>query len=267
MKQFSIIVVSLNSKYEFIKTLASIKKQSFQNYELVIIDGKSEDGTLDIIKKLNISNLKSISEKDEGIYDAMNKGIDNSTGEWIIFLNSGDIFYNNEILRDISKKQIENYDILFGDTVVNNNYFKYLTKSEKFSKNIYLMPFSHQSTFVKRKLINKIKFDLKYKISSDFNFFMKCFKRNKKFFNLNMVVAETISGWLSDKNRNRVFDENLKIIKNNNDSLILILNIWKKKLFNFFVIILKFILPKFLILFLLKIKYNKFIIPKNKIWN
>ena len=265
MTQFSIIVVTLNSRYEFIKTLDSIKKQSFQDYEIVIVDGKSEDGTVDIIKKLNDFNLKSISEKDEGIYDAMNKGIDNSTGEWIIFLNSGDIFYNKEILRNISKKQVENYDILFGDTVVNNNYFKYLIKSKKFSKNTYLMPFSHQSTFVKRKLINKIKFDLKYKISSDFNFFMQCFKQNKNFFNLNMVVAETISGGLSDKNRNRVFDENLKIIRLNNNSLILVFNIWKKKLFNFFIIILKFILPKSLILYLLKNKYNKFTISKNEI--
>ena len=265
MKKFSIIVVTLNSKYEFLKTLDSIKKQSFRDYELVIVDGKSEDGTVDIIKKLNDTNIKSISEKDEGIYDAMNKGIDNSTGEWIIFLNSGDIFYNNEILKKISDKQIKNHDILFGDTVVNNKYFKYLIKSEKFSKNTYLIPFSHQSTFVKRKLINKIKFDLKYKISSDFNFFMQCFKKNKNFLYLNMVVAETISGGLSDKNRNKVFDENLKIIRQNNNSLILILNIWKKKLFNFIIIILKFILPKFLILFLLKIKYNKLLIPKDKI--
>ena len=148
---------------------------------------------------------------------------------------------------------------------MNNNYFKYLIKSKKFSKNTYLMPFSHQSTFVKRKLINKIKFDLKYKISSDFNFFMQCFKQNKNFFNLNMVVAETISGGLSDKNRNRVFDENLKIIRLNNNSLILVFNIWKKKLFNFFIIILKFILPKSLILYLLKNKYNKFTISKNEI--
>ena len=78
-----------------------------------------------------------------------------------------------------------------------------------------------------------------------------------------MVVAETTAGGLSDKNKNKVFDENLKIIKKNNNSLILILNIWKKKLFNFFITILKFILPKFLILYLLKIKYNKFTIPKN----
>ena len=106
------------------------------------------------------------------------------------------------------------------------------------------MPFSHQSTFVKRKLINKIKFNLEYKISSDFNFFMQCFKQNKNFFNLNMVVAETTAGGLSDKNRNKVFDENLKIIRQNNNSLILILNIWKKKLFNFFITILKFIFTK-----------------------
>jgi len=111
--------------------------------------------------------------------------------------------------------------------------------------------------------MNKIKFDLKYEISSDFNFFMQCFKQNEKFFNLNMIVSKTLSGGFSDKNRNKVFDENLKIINENNYSFILIFKIWKKKIINFMKIVLKFILPKFLILFLLKIKYNKFIIPKS----
>ena len=87
----SIIVVSLNTKKDFLKTLNSILNQKFSSYEIIVIDGDSSDGTKDEIEnnKRNIS--KYIIEKDQGIYDAMNKGINISKGRWIIFLNSGDI--------------------------------------------------------------------------------------------------------------------------------------------------------------------------------
>ena len=85
----SIIVVSLNTKIDFLETIESIKRQTYKNYETIVIDGKSNDGTVDEINKIkdNLSNF--IIEKDTGIYDAMNKGIALAKGEWIIFLNSG----------------------------------------------------------------------------------------------------------------------------------------------------------------------------------
>ena len=263
MTKFSIIVVSLNTKKDFIKTIQSIKKQKYKNYEIVIIDGKSSDGTIEVIKVLKSKNIKFIIEKDNGIYDAMNKGIKNSKGDWIIFLNSGDIFYNNSTLKMIAQQNIDNQDILFGDTIIDNYDFNYLVKANNFTKNTYLMPFCHQSSLVKKKLIQKIKFDKKYKIASDFNFFIKCFNKKKLFFNLDMVISKISAKGLSDKNRNKVFNENIKILSTNNYSFFLILKLWQKKIFNFLNCILKLILPKFCILYLLKVKYSKYVISKN----
>ena len=105
MPLFSIIVVSLNTKKKFLKTIKSIKKQRFRNYEVMIVDGKSIDGTINEIKKIKNKKIKYIIEKDKGIYDAMNKGVAKSLGDWIIFLNSGDIFYNCDVLKKISLKK------------------------------------------------------------------------------------------------------------------------------------------------------------------
>ena len=265
MIKYSVIVVSLNTKKSFLKTLNSIKKQKFENYEVIIVDGESSDGTIELIKDIKDNKFQYIIEKDNGIYDAMNKGIELSKGEWIIFLNSGDEFYSQDILKQVSLKEIQKYDVLFADTVIDNGYFKYKIEAKNFENGTFLMPFCHQSTFVKRELIDKIKFDLKYEISSDFDFFMKCFRKNKQFFNLNMIISKTLSGGFSDKNRNKVFDENLKIIKENQYSSILLIKILKKKMINFFTIFVKFFLPKILILYFLKIKYNKFIIRNNEL--
>lgn len=263
MTKFSIIVVSLNTKESFLNTINSIKKQKFENYEVIVVDGKSSDGTIELIKEIKDEKFKYIIEKDTGIYDAMNKGIKLSKGDWIIFLNSGDEFYNQDILKEVSIKETKNYNVIYADTVINNGSFQYKAKATNFTNRTFLMPFCHQSTFVRRALIDKFKFDLKYEISSDFNFFMQCSKQNEKFFNLNMIISKTLSGGFSDKNRNKVFDENLRIIRENNYSFILIFKLWKKKIINFIMIILKFIMPNFLILFFLKIKYYKFIIPKS----
>jgi glycosyltransferase involved in cell wall biosynthesis len=99
--KLSIVVVSLNTKNEFIKTIGSINSQVYKNYEIIVIDGDSSDGTVDEILKVKENFSNFIIEKDKGIYDAMNKGIRLSKGEWIFFLNSGDIFYNKNILEKI----------------------------------------------------------------------------------------------------------------------------------------------------------------------
>ena len=94
-----------------------------------------------------------------------------SKGKWVIFLNSGDVFYNRNVLKKISQKKIGNNDILFGNTIVSNYKLKYLVKARQFSKYTFVMPFCHQSVLVKNELIKKMKFNLKYKIASDFDFF------------------------------------------------------------------------------------------------
>jgi glycosyltransferase involved in cell wall biosynthesis len=257
MPLFSIVVVSFNTKKQFLKTINSIKKQKFKNYEIIIVDGKSDDGTINEIKKIKNKKIKSIIEKDKGIYDAMNKGVTKSLGDWVIFLNSGDTFYNCDVLKKISLKKIKNYEILYGNTVINNDYFNYTIKAQNFTKTTFLMPFCHQSTVTKRKILLKSPFSLKYQIASDFEFFVKNFTKKVSFHNLNFVISKISSNGLSDKKRNIVYDENIKIITNYNPNFSLVIKLKINKILFFSKKWIKFLLPNSLNLYILKLKYNK----------
>ncbi len=257
MYQYTIITVSLNTKKKFLKTINSIKKQTFKNYEVIIVDGNSEDGTVKEIKKIKSKNIKYIIEKDKGIYDGMNKGIINSKGKWIIFLNSGDTFFSKNTLKYIDKKKINDQDILFGDTFIKNKYFRYRSFAKQFDKETILMPFCHQSVLVKRSYLLRNKFSPKYKIASDFDFFLKSFLRNKSFYNLNMIVSQIESGGISDKKRNKVFDENIEIVKKYKLNFLIILNLYIYKFLDFIKVFLKIILPEKINHIILRVKYNK----------
>ena len=256
MKKFSVIIVSLNTKKDFLKTINSARKQKYNDYEIIIVDGKSSDGTIKEIKRIKDRRVRSVIEKDNGIYDAMNKGVKKSKGDWIIFLNSGDIFVNKNVFKKISIKEIEKYDILFGNTLVDNKFFIYKVRANSFTKKTIFMPFCHQSTVVRKNLLLNYVFSSKYKISSDFDFFLKCFKKRVRFHNLNITVSKVLSNGLSDRNRNTVFNENIKIIRNNNYDLFLIFKLFINKIFNFIKNLIKFVFPNWLILLILKIKYK-----------
>lgn len=260
--QFSIIVVTLNTKNDFLKTIKSIKKQTFKNFEIIIVDGKSTDGTVGIIKKLKNKKIKFIIEKDKGIYDAMNKGVKYSTGNWVIFLNSGDMFFNNNILSKIYKNNISNHDILFGDTIVDNKFFNYHIKAQTFSKNTKLMPFCHQSTIIKKNVFINFNFSLKYKIAADFDFFLKCYSKQKKFFNLNFSISKIKAGGLSDINRDKVYEENIQILKKNKTNYFLIFQLKVIKVTYYLKKFFKYFLPNKWVLLALKFKYNKIFTSK-----
>ena len=125
----SIIIPVLNNKIGFEKTLKSIFNQKFEDYEVIVIDGKSDDGTLKIIKKFRKKIHKIISEKDRGIYDAINKGINLSSGKYINTINADDVYYSTNSL-NIAKKYLikNNYDFLFGAVLKNKIYYKYEPK-------------------------------------------------------------------------------------------------------------------------------------------
>ena len=253
----SIIVVSWNTKFFFLKTINSIMRQSYKNKEIIVVDGNSTDGTIEIIKKMKKKFSKIIVEEDKGIYDAMNKGSHLASGNWVVFLNSGDIFYNSSILSDIFKQPIEKKDIVYGDTLVKNKNINYYAHSTIFSKKTILMPFCHQSTMVKTDIVKKNKFSLEYKYSSDFNFFIKCFSRKKKFYNSNLTIATVLANGVSDNNRQKVYSEHIKILKKYNYNFFIILKLWLFKLSNLVKDCIKYTLPENIILLILKFKYQK----------
>ena len=145
----SIITVVLNGEEHLNKTLNSVINQTYENLEYIVVDGGSTDGTVDNIKKYEDKIDYWVCEKDNGLYDAMNKGIDIATGEWINFMNAGDEFYNYSVLMDLFNNQIhEEAEIIYG-----NHEIIYPTGHHRFVKagiikNLWKgEQFSHQASF------------------------------------------------------------------------------------------------------------------------
>ncbi len=144
----SIITVVYNAEEYLEETIQSVIGQTFKNIEYIIIDGGSTDGTFDIIKKYEHAIDYYISEKDEGIYDAMNKGIEAANGEWINFMNGGDTFHNSNVLQSLSFPNKPDCDLLSGKVAL------YYKKSFLFLYgNEEIRP--HQALFFKSKYLKK----------------------------------------------------------------------------------------------------------------
>ncbi len=255
-KLISIIVVSLNTKKKFLKTIKSVQKQVYKNYEIIIVDGKSTDGTVDEIKKLKNKKVKYIIQKDRGIYDAMNKGIRKSSGKWIIFLNSGDTFNSPNILQNILKKKVSHYDVIYSDTIVVTKNLSYKVKGINFTKKTVIMPFCHQSTIVKSQHLKNNQFNLNYKLSSDFNFFLDSYSKKFKFYKYSQVISKVEAYGKSDLNRQKVFSENIEIFLKKG-IYHKVLQLFCLKFFEFIKNLIKILLPSALTKKILLIKYQK----------
>lgn len=178
--KISIITVCFNEKDTIQDTIESILNQTLKNIEFIVIDGGSTDGTLDIIEKFKDKIDYFVSEPDNGIYHAMNKGIARSTGDFVIFLNANDVFYNNSVLEKVEKALIEAPDakFLFGDVEYISE-DKKSAKTQRFNriKDDFSLIFSnicHQCIFYHRSLFSEIgNFSEDYKIYADWEFNIK----------------------------------------------------------------------------------------------
>ena len=211
--KITIITVVYNALNDVENTLKSIFEQDYSNKEIIVIDGESTDGTLELISKYQGDINYLISEKDKGVYDAMNKGIKLSNGDWICFMNAGDIFYKNDILNKIFGNEKITEDIVIGDHIVDFKKFKRNVKTKNIKLIEYGMPFCHQSAFVKTELYRKKYFDLNYTLAADFNFFYWCYISGINFKTYNFPISIVAAGGLSDSMRTKVIYENRKTIR------------------------------------------------------
>jgi len=159
----SIITVVYNGETHLEQTIKSVLNQTYPNTEYIIIDGGSTDGTLDIIKKYNDKIAFWVSEPDNGIYDAMNKGIELATGEWINFMNAGDTFANkNTIEKIFSKSSYEEVDVIFGNSIIkleNGDTFTPIA-SEDISRLAFAPIYRHGASLVRSSVHKANLFDL-----------------------------------------------------------------------------------------------------------
>ena len=210
--KFTIVTVVYNGEKFIEKTILSVINQDYANKEYIIIDGESKDLTCSIISKYNKHINTYISERDKGIYDAMNKGILNASGEWIIFMNAGDTFYNNFILKDLSDNTKTTAKILYGDVCVKYKNFDKILKSGSLSNMYKGMQFSHQSTLINTNFHKNNLYDTRIKIVADFNFFYTSYLNGIEFKYIDKIFSNTITGGISDKKRFKTFFNTLKIV-------------------------------------------------------
>jgi glycosyltransferase involved in cell wall biosynthesis len=190
----TIITVVFDGAEDLEKTLLSVLNQSYDNVEYIVVDGGSTDGTLDIVRKYDHAIDYWISEKDGGIYDAMNKGIRLATGNWVNFMNSGDLFYENTTLDKIEFKYRPNFSILYGDiqTFSKKHQFNIRKVSGSVSvQNLVMkMPICHQSMFVTLQSFKHIGlFDTNYKICADHDWLIKALLAGQQASYVNKCIA------------------------------------------------------------------------------
>ena len=182
VNKISIVTICFNSENSISKTFHSVKSQSFNNYEYVLIDGGSIDGTLAIAKKQERIS-KIVSEPDKGIYDALNKGIKNSTGEIIGFLNSDDMFYDENSLKHIADAFDKDTDCVFGDLIYTDKdeNITRVWKGSAFKKGAFKkgwMP-AHPTFYCRRSVYEKLGlYDDSFKIAGDFELMLRFLEKH-----------------------------------------------------------------------------------------
>ena len=185
------------------KTVASVKSQSNQSFEYIIIDGGSTDGSAEYLKENENSFAYACSEKDKGIYDAQNKGITKSTGRYLLFLNAGDTFHSNQVVEQFLKYATNsNKDIIYGNSLIisPSGAETLLTPPVKLDLNFwYRNTLNHQAVFMHKILFDKYGlYDLNFRICADFEFFLKVFvKENTAFEYLPLTVCNYFEGGFS----------------------------------------------------------------------
>ena len=212
MPLITIITVVRNNEKTIEETILSVVNQTYTNVEYIIIDGASTDDTLNIVGNYEDKVDFWISEPDKGIYDAMNKGITQATGEWINFMNSGDSFYSNDSIEKFIELYDTQSDVVYGDGQFFYDFGVYINKCTAI-KHDY-MPNCHQAFFVKTYLLKDRYFDTNYQICADKNFFYDVYKSGYRYQHIPLVVCnyELITGFSSlTKNRKKLFTETAKI--------------------------------------------------------
>ena len=222
MVKISIVVVTFNSAETLDDTLKSIDKQNVRPFEVLLIDGASSDETIAIASKYKALNLSIVSEKDNGIYDAMNKGLKLSNGEVIGFLNSDDVYNNTSVLQKISDRFAdESIDAVYGDVIYTDrqdtNIVKRFWKSGGFDPNKFnsgwCLP--HPTFYIRTALTKEIGyFDISFDLAADYDFITRSvIKHGVSLSYIPEVLVKMRLGGATNKNIINIFRQNKQIIK------------------------------------------------------
>ncbi len=212
MIKMTVITVCRNAEKDIEQTICSVLEQTYRNIEYIIMDGCSDDGTLSIVGRYQEQYaIQVYSEKDKGIYDAMNKGARIATGEYILFLNAGDTFYNKNTVKDMVNKFNKcKADIFYGGFAMKYHGRSIIREEDRGGMAFLLagaMP-CHQSIAATRKMILNNQFKLSYRIRSDFYWLLQCKKRKCRFQYINQCICfYSMNGYSARSKQQKRFEE------------------------------------------------------------
>lgn len=219
MTLFSVITVTYNAGQTLERTLKSVQEQTYDHIEHIIVDGASTDKTIELIKQSANDNTHWISEKDSGIYDAMNKATSMAKGNYVCYLNAGDTFYEPDTVKKIVQTAKSNNfpDILYGETVVVNNegtflYNRRLKAPEKLNWKSFKqgMLVCHQAFIIKRSIFEP--YDLSYRFSADVDWSIRLMKKNKSIHNTHLTLIRYLNEGVTTANRKASLKERYQIM-------------------------------------------------------
>ncbi|MBR5361119.1 MAG: glycosyltransferase [Lachnospiraceae bacterium] len=191
--KISVITVCFNEKETIRRTIESVTAQTFDGLEYIITDGASTDGTVDIIKEYaDDPRIDYISEPDGGLYDAMNKSLARASGDYVIFMNSGDMFYDGSVLADVAPLLAG--DIVYGDVLRRSSSGDYIqtykgTRTERIRLMLCGLMFCHQTQFTRAALMKEYGFRFDYAITADFDFVVRCMSEGRSFKHIDRVIC------------------------------------------------------------------------------
>lgn len=194
MPKFTVITITFNNRDGLRRTATSIQNQNYTDFEWIIIDGASTDGTADDFNLF--THVKIISEPDSGIYDAMNKGIAHSTGDYVIFMNAGDSFASNDVLEKVAKDSILDADFIYGDSIEDNH----LKHARHHSKIKWGMFTHHQAMFYNLRTLGNVRYNTDYQIAADYDLTYKFLKLAKRVIYIPIPICIFETGGVSQRN-------------------------------------------------------------------
>lgn len=185
--KFSIITVCYNASTTIRATIASVLDQAYQELEYIVVDGKSSDGTVDILRDIADKRLTFVSEEDSGIYNAMNKGLKMASGDYLIFMGADDTFFDKDVLKKVADKLTDNDEVVYGDVMLKTRQRLYNGAFSRWTwghRNI-----CHQSIFYPKSVYGRYLYNEKYRSVADWDYNLRLLIDGIKF----TYIRETIS--------------------------------------------------------------------------
>lgn len=209
----TIVTVVFNDHEGLKKTYESLSKQSDTEFEWVVIDGNSTDDTVKFMNGINTKfNTVCLSEPDKGIYDAMNKGINLSSGCHVLFLNAGDDLATTKVVANIKPVLEMNYDsVVMGGFIMVCGKRHLIRKTRNIEYICHSLPTSHQAIFYPKSFLKNQKYNLDFKVSSDYYITCSAYMTGIKFVTTNFIISKFYTGGFSTLNRHLVLKDMYKV--------------------------------------------------------